>query len=247
MLQLPNEPISIGRVFATATQVWRATVSKTWVLALLLLVWTVLPYFLDPNLNTHNPVAWANTLPEKSIAAAVYFIVIIILYAAVFAQVRLLLAGQSNSFLGSLAISIANLGYLISALIFTAISLAIGFAVLIIPDIIMMVVFMAYFPLIIMDDLNPITAYKRCFELMLHHWVRAFTVLVVPSAIVFIIGTIIDLFGRHILVIAHPAGHGELWLFNHILRVVVGTLYLPFYAPLIMTLINDLKLRRANA
>jgi hypothetical protein len=246
MLQLPTQPISIGQVFATGARLWRATVSKTWLLALLLFVWCMLPYFLEPNLNTRNPFAWTHTLTERWLVGLIYFLVMLILYTAVFAQLRRLLAGQSSSFLRALGTGVTKLSFLVAAIICTGVSLMVGFMIILIPGIIMLIVFMVYFPLIIMDDLNPISAYKRCFDLILNHWWRAFFVLLIPTAVLFIIGTIIDLFGAHVLVITHPAGHGELWLFNHLVKIILGTLYLPFYAPLVVTLINDLKLRRAN-
>jgi hypothetical protein len=247
MLQLPNQPISIGRVFASGAQLWRATVSKTWFLALLLFAWGVLPYFLEPNLNTHNPFAWANNIVEQGLAAVIYFLAALILYAAVFAQLHRLLLEKPASVIGAIGTGIRKLSYLVVALIFAGVSLAAGFLALLIPGVIMMIVFMAYFPLIIMDDLNPIAAYKRCFELMLNYWFRAFFVLMIPTAILFIVGAIIDVFGTYVLVVAHPAGHGELWLFNHVVKIILGAIYLPFYAPLVVTLINDLKLRRAKA
>lgn len=242
MQPLANEVLTIGQIFSTSLRAWRDVVKKVQVLALLEFVWIMLPYFFEPTLNTRNPFAWVSYTSERWGLSLVYLLVMILFYVAVFHRTHRVLNNQSNSFIGALGVGVKKLPVMIAGFVLGGLSLMVGFALLLIPGIVMMVIFMVYFPMMIVDDLDPLTAYKRSFQNVLNHWWKTLVVIILPMVILLILGLIIEFFGRDILVITHPSG-GEIWVLHHVLKILLGAIYFPFYAVLMNVLLHDLKLR----
>lgn len=245
MLRFPDQPQSIYQVFGTSVDTWRSIVKKVQLPAFLMIIWVFLPYFLEPDINTFNPFIWVNKVSERWVFAVVYSLGIIILYAATFYSARLAIIGQLGSLFSALGVGVKKLWMLILALIIGGVSVMLGYMALIIPGIMLTVVFACYLPLIILDDLGPIAAYKRCFQLMGNHWWRTVVIIILPSLLFSVIGGVVDVLGIKVLVVPHPMGHGELWLFNHIVKLILSAAWLPFYVALMVTLIQDLKVREA--
>lgn len=242
MQPLANQVFTIGQIFSTSLRLWREVAKKVQVLALLEFVWIMLPYFFEPGINTRNPFAWIQHVSERWILSVIYLLVMMVFYVAVFYRTNKVLDAQPSSFMGALGVGLKKLPLLIIGFILCGLSLAVGFVLLLIPGIMMMIIFMVYFPLIIIDNLDPFTAYKRSVQIVLNHWWKTLMVVIIPMAIMVAISLFVEFITQDILVVTHPSG-GEIWLANHLLKILLGAIYLPFYAVLISVLLRDLKLR----
>jgi hypothetical protein len=242
MPQLPTQPVSIGRIFLTSLHSWPTVFKKTWLLSLLLFIWLALPFLFQPSLNTYDPFALAKQIEEKWWWAIIYLLGFMVFYVAAFYRTGKVLNQQPSSFGGALSIGLKRLWVMILAFIFCGVTLAIGYMALLIPGLVMMLIFMCYFPLIIMDNLNPITAYKDCFRLVWGNWWRTFFIIAPPTLLFSLLTGALDVEGIKLI---HSL-QNQTWLIISVIEIVVSATYFTFYTILLAVLLRDLKLRHAT-
>lgn len=242
MSMLPTTPLSIQQVYACSIKLWPLVVKKIYGLTLLLFVCALLPYLFEPKLNTFDPFIWSKTVAESWGIALIYIFILLIIYAAAYARAQAGLLEQKCNVIMALTVGVKKLGLLLIAMILGSIILTAGYMLLLIPGIIMTLVLTFYSPIIIVDNLGPFTAIKRCWDLVTDHWWRTAAVIALPTLIYFALCVIVEIIGSKLWTYAHPAG-GQIWLFSHISKLVLGMLYFPFATTLILVQLHDLKLR----
>lgn len=240
---LPNTQLSIWGIFKASLQGWTKVFLPVQGLALVAFLWGALPYFFIPELKAYQYNGVLVKVLDQAVATVIYLLGLLIFYAAVYHRTDKVLIEQKSSFWESILFGLKRLWLLVLAMIISAVALILGYAALVIPGIFLTVTLSFYYPMIVTEDKNAWEAFKACFQLIKGHWWRTAAVIIIPSIMVSIITAIIEFSLVKFYVALHPDS-GIIALYPHLVRWILGAIYFPFIATLILIQLNDLKIRK---
>jgi len=199
MWQLEQQPMTIKQVLNKGYELWLAAFKTEIGLLTLFFILSsasfvilelVIPAYFPDQLRAFAELQFVSLL---SIIGAVYFLGFSIIFAAIFSRLKYLNNGQALSIMGALCVGIRKLPVFIVALIIAVVTNLLAYSswlyqehyylaatILLFPGFYLIPVFNLYYALIIVEDLGPLAAYKRAFQLIWNNWWRTALVLVVP-------------------------------------------------------------------
>lgn len=246
MWQLPQQSLAWRQMVLVGYQFFKYSLRKMHVLFTLFLLWAAVPYVVMSATNTTTDDIFKAGWNIKIYGLlAIYLVVVFWLYGAYYHQLNLLMRNYVNSAGGSLWFAIKKLPVLIMAFILAFITNILGWMLFGIPGIYCLVVITLYYPLIMIDDLGPLTAFKRSFQLVKNNWWYSAFILLIPliasalltlivAGIVFIIGSIIQ-----------PPAY-IMTLIYIVMEIMLSALFLPMTAVVNSLQIHNLKIRNST-
>jgi len=121
----------------------------------------------------------------------------------------------------------------------------IGLCLFILPGIFLLVALYIYWPLIVIEKQNPLSAFVNSIALTWGSWWRTLLVLIFINICVFIVYMILNFI---LLFLPHWIFHSQALLGNMILRdivrIIIGTLFYPWFVAAAVVLLHDFKVRK---
>ncbi len=244
MALFSSERLSVGQIFATSFRLWKVVFAKVQLLAFLAFIWGALPYIFLSDLDATRLSMFSNKTVEEVILSVIYLLGLIWFFAAVYRRAYQVLNLQGGGLLNALWIGLKKLLPLIPALIISGVVLTASYLVFLIPGVIVMVILIFYYPLIVVDDLGPLVAFKRCFNLVWGDWVRTAVVVLVPTILFAAVSISIEMGGWGFFSAIYPLS-GKSSIYHHLVKLVFGAFYFPFFVTLVLVQLNDLKIRKS--
>lgn len=243
--QLPDKALNPLEVWKIGFRLWKSTFKHIQLLTLYLVVWLFLPFFLFGGINftDHNLVTQQNI--EQALFIPVYTLVTLVIYTTVYFRLSYELKNEHKpTFRESIPVTFKKVIWLIPAVFISVASLVAGYFFFVLPGIYLTVVLSLYYPLIIIDDLGPFAAIKRCLQLISGKWWHTACVVLVPTSLFLLIAALIEHFtvGIGNAAFTQPSPT-ETWIIHHIAKMVLATVYFPYYAAIVVVQLHNLKVQ----
>lgn len=248
MFEFPESALGIRESWVYAQKLWLFLVPKIQWLAVIAILWAVLPYFLIAELNTHHVQITGSALMERIPAVVVHMIVLMFLYSAIYHVAKFAINGERSNYWQIALLSAKSLVMLIPAVILSVAVTFGGFLLLIIPGFYVLLVLTFYYPLIILDDLNFWTALQRVFKLVQKNWWYTFGVLGIPMLAFLAVNMFVEYctIGFYWDNFILPVASLKMWFFHHIIKIILGAWFFPLFVALTITHLHNLKVRYAQ-
>lgn len=244
MWQLPGETLPIKGILASSYLFLKTYFLQLRILLAAFFIWLTLPYIY---LSWHDYIiieklTGADYIKFGSLSF-IYLAGVFLIYGSVFHQTYLLMHQHHKPVGFSLFAVLRRLPWLMIALIIASITNLLGYALLVLPGIYLITVITLYYPLIIIDNLNPIDGYKKALLLIWNNWWRTSFVLAVPLLFSFLlmIGATVLAARMEVIFGIDPVIMHFVYTF---IQIIATLLFLPISATVTLLQINDLKLRR---
>lgn len=243
MFEFPENPMSIRQCWESAEKLWKFLIPTIQVTAIISVIWWVLPYFILLRLNTSQIHIINRIIVENILFVPIYFLGILYLIAMIYNQAKFAIRGEKPTLSHLLLLSAKGLLKLIPALLIALILAAGGYILLIVPGIYVTLALIIYYPAIIIDDMDPVTAMRHVLELIKNHWWFTFGVIGIP---------VLAFWGIVIVIEHYTIGVGmnainntvslKIWFLHHIVRIIFSAFFYPLLVSLIITQFHNLKL-----
>jgi len=233
MFSFSSQPQTITEVFNDGWMIYKQTFKSVWWWVFVLMIITSLPLLSSTFIHrevTHG-LSWEDAAYSLfNLVVSAYFVSVIL--HRIYAVVR---KGDVNI---GLSTQIAKQKYLtvLLALLIVSILLVLGLTAFLIPGIFIFVLFIFFMPAILFDDKSSIDAIKYSTSLVWGNWWFTFVVILIPV----IVMTIIQLLLAILMGLENYMGMA-------IVKIVLGTLFVPYFNSLILVQYNNLKMREKKA
>jgi hypothetical protein len=242
MYAKPTAPQRIGQVLDGAFRLTRASLGRTWPLALCAgLVGALASIYqlfsgLEPAALARSPVFW--------IAYVVGIFASLLFIAAIFLRIDAVASGAETA-PNPLAGALRRLPALFALTLLYVLAIVVGTVLLIVPGILFSVSLMLATPILLLDGKGPFAALSGSHRLVWGHWWRTFSIISIGGVIVMVLYFVIAFAAGFI---APMVGARDPVLAGTIVLVVViglvSTAITPFFSSLVLNVYWELKLRR---
>jgi hypothetical protein len=250
--ELPAAPLSIGGVLDSAIRLYRDSIRRTLVVALLYsavlfgfgLVFAVAmgKGGVTPNKDPRQVFAFLRS-PVVMGGMVIAMLVSIALYGALFKTLSTWAqSGQSLSLGDALAVGVRRLPTVVLGIIVSALAIAVGFVLLVIPGLYLIGKFPLWVAAVFVDDVSAMEGLRRSWRLTRGRWWRGAVIITVALIMIYVFGLAFGLLAGAIGVLAHLSLVGTQvvsQLFSAISNIVV----LPMFASILIVMYHDFKLR----
>lgn len=267
MWQLPSQPFGIGRALINSFKLWGVSLGRLLPFSLLFLIWTVLPAFfveVSPRDIGFYISMFQRVDPVIAVLlfAAIFIIfygILSIFYGALCFRLQQFITGQTASFSSALNVGLKKMPALLLAMIMVLVTLGVGTVLLVIPVLFFYMVLQFCFPLLVIEDISPWAAYKKCFHLVWGSW---WYVAIVSLIIAFFFMVMMGLvFSGLEIMLGEPISYDVLvgalqtplstrtfheFLSMTVTEIVVGSLLFPLLVSMLFVLLHNLRLRLAQ-
>lgn len=254
MYQRPSEPLSIGGVLDNGIALFKASLAKTFPLALAGGLLSTLPEIV-------TRVTGRGSLQEALVGGSIGLplgVVAIssLLTMAAYLAVLSIQDGISNN--RSVAIDeavlagLTRLPAMLGASILYGVAIFVGLILLIVPGIIISVYWILYVIAVIADQKGPVQSLGYSYQLIKGYWWRTAAILGVLGIIAMVLYTALIMFvaGGVIGGAMGGAMGGEestgLLIFTFVVTPLIAAVMTPFFYAILLEMYNDLKLRRGG-
>lgn len=259
MYARPGTPRSIGGVLDDAIRLYRASLSSCWLLALLsgLLasatsLYTTL-HLGALGLNRVNTVAGATAFMSRLQAMGsspvewggdlLVALVWLVFHAAILRRQDGVAMDRPESLGGVLGFVLARLPGLVVGGIVWAITLTVGFILLVVPGVWAWGQLQLWLVALCTEDIGPFKALGRSWRLIEHHWWRATTTVGVIFIVVLVLGMSEGVFVGVAVALFHVDTVAVLML-TQLISVAVSVFTAPLLTATMLAMFYDLRLRR---
>lgn len=239
----PSRPLGIGEVLDGGLRLFRASVLKCLPFAALAAVAGQLPAAYDlargrqlQETVVRDPLWWA--------LYAVVMLVSILMWVVILRRQHLIASGAALAARAELFAAVARLPAVIGVYLLSALAVALGLILLLVPGIYLMTALSMSLPLAVIERFGPRGALARSRELVRGNWWRLTTIFTVIVAIVLVIYALAGLGG---LVLTPLLGTADLTVVAAVagaILLVLTAFTLPLYTALLLVAYHDLKVRR---
>jgi hypothetical protein len=171
-------------------------------------------------------------------------LLVLLVLAACFRAISAAYLGEHATAGESLRFAVARLPALLGAYVLVALSLVLGFVVLVIPGIYLGVALSMTFPALLFERLGPGAAYRRSFSLVGGHWWRTFGTLLLTFLILVVLTAALGGGLGAVLGSAAPGDETLAAIFLTLLNIVLAVILYPVAAAILTVLYYDLRVRK---
>jgi hypothetical protein len=259
MYALPRAPRPIGGVVDDVFHLYRASFSRCWALALIAAVLTgANSLYLQQQLRGLTPrgaatPASAMTLMNQlhalqhSAGVLVSYLAMMLIWvvirAAILCRQHAVAMGDEDTAGAALGFGLRRLPSMIGAGIVWALAIGVGMLLLLIPGIWLWGRFELWLAALCVEDLGPLKALGRSWQLIEGNWWRATTIMTV----VLIIIMVLSLTGGAVVGVVVGVSHGNLPSINlasTLVTAVINIFTIPILTAAMLSIYYDCKLRR---
>jgi hypothetical protein len=250
--ELPAAPLSIGGVLDSAIRLYRDSMRRSWILALLYsitlalfgFVWAVAlaKSMVTPNKDPRAMLA-AMLAPGMMIGLAVATLISFVFYGALMKTLSTWSQGNQALPIGeAIAVGLRRLPAVILGSVISALAIGIGFVLLVIPG----VYFFGKMPLwmaaVFVDDVGAMEGLRRSWRLTRGRWWRGAVILTVAIIMIYVFALAFGLVGGAIGALAHLSISAR-EIINQLLSIASNMIVLPMFASILIVMYHDFKLR----
>jgi hypothetical protein len=197
--------------------------------------------------NTDTPVTAqddGDALVGGLITRLIGILLVLLVLAACFRAISAAYMGERATAGESLRFAVARLPALLGAYFLVALSLIVGFIVLVIPGIYLGVALSMVFPALLFERLGPGAAYSRSFSLVSGNWWRTFGTLLVTFLILVVLTAALGGGLGALLGAAAPGDEALAAIFLTLLNILLAIILYPIAASILTVLYYDLRVRK---
>jgi hypothetical protein len=250
--ELPAAPLSIGGVLDNAIRLYRDSIRRTWVIALLYsvvlfgfgLVFAVIlgKGAVTPNKDPRQVFAFLGS-PVVVAAMVIAMLVSMTLYGAMFKTLSAWARGDQSLSLGAaVGVGVRRLPAVLLGVLVNALAIGIGLLLLVIPGLYFIGKFPLWVAAVFVDDVSAMEGLRTSWRLTRGRWWRGAAIITVALIMIYVFGIAFGLVAGAIGVFAHLsvlATQVVSQLFSAISNIIV----IPMFASILVVMYHDFKLR----
>jgi hypothetical protein len=249
--ELPTAPLSIGGVLDSAIRLYRDSIRRSWILALLYsVILGIFGFFWS--LAVNEAVVPGSKPSFQTLAAifspaaiagfAVATLVSMTFYGALMKTLSLWAKGdESHSLGGVIAVGVRRLPAVVLGAVVFVLAMMIGLILLVVPGIYIFGKFQLWMPAIFVDDASAMDAIGISWRLTRGRWWRGTAILTVALIMLYVF-SLPQALVSGIITVSHwnPV---ESAIVTQLIAVVSSTIVVPMFAAILIVMYHDFKLR----
>jgi hypothetical protein len=250
--ELPAAPLSIGGVLDSAIRLYRDSIRRSWILALLYsvalgifgLVWALtLGDLVVPAKQDLRQILALMFSPVMLVTLAIGIVVSFVFYGALMKTLSAWAQGNQALPLGTaIAIGLRRLPTVILGCIVNGLAVAIGFILLISPGLYIFGKMPLWMAAVFVDDVGAMEGLRRSWRLTRGRWWRGATIITVAGIMIYVFALAFGLLAGAIGALAHLSLTGR-EVINQLFTVASNMIVLPMFASILVVMYHDFKLR----
>ena len=250
MYQRPSEPLSIGGVLDNGIALFKATVTKTFPLALVGGLLSTLPELVTrvTGLGPLQSALLAGNIALPMGMVAIASLLTMAAYLGVLAIQDAISNNRSMAIDEAVLAGLTRLPAMFGASILYGVAVVFGMILLVVPGIIISVYWILYAIAVIADRKGPVQSLGYSYQLIKGYWWRTATILGVLGIIAMVLYTALIVFvaGGVIGGVMESEESTGLLIFTFVVTPLVTAVLTPFFYAILLVTYNDLKLRRGG-
>jgi hypothetical protein len=250
--ELPAAPLSIGGVLDSAIRLYRDSIRRSWVLALLYsaalavfgLVWALtLGNVVGPAKPDPRQIFAMMFSPVMLVTLAVGTVVSFVFYGALMKTLSAWAQGNEALPLGTaIAIGVRRLPAVLLGCIINGLAVAIGFILLIVPGVYIFGKMPLWMAAVFVDDVGAMEGLRRSWRLTRGRWWHGAVIITVAVIMIYVFALAFGLVSGAIGALAHLSLTGR-QVINQLFAVASNMIVLPMFASILIVMYHDFKLR----
>lgn len=246
MYVLSKKPQTIYQVFLSSLKFWKEYFWQLLFSVFITVLFGSLPAFIVPRLPMITLDMLFQFVSNNWHFILAYLIIMIFLMGFVIHRAYALMYKTKATTLNSFYLALKKLPYLIIALVIYDITVFLGVIAFVIPGVGFIVLLSMYFIVIMVENANPFSGFKKSWLMVTNYWWHVFAVLLLLTVFTYIASYLVGRLSVDLWVIAHPIGQGHLGLGTRLLRLIADLIFFPYYLTTLMVLYQDLKIRNSK-
>lgn len=243
MFTLPNQPQTIGETLDTGFKLYFKSFPSVFFISLLMnSLWLI-------NSLVYGPDALQESIVAQDVAGIFGLIFVLLMVYLIF---QIAIIHRINNFAHNTMVSVGEsfqLGFklflpMILATILNALILMLGFVLLIIPGIALAIYLMLFPVAMVTESRGPVDALQRSMDLVKQNWWRSMLIVTVVMIVYSILYSVVAIGFTVSIAINPPEDVNDYAIFFDLVGALIGTLLGPLAFAMLITLFNDLKIRR---
>lgn len=255
--ELPAAPLSIGGVLDSAIRLYRDSMRRSWVLALLYsvalgvfgLVWALslgnlaLGNVVGPAKPDARQILAMMFSPVMLVTMTIGIVVSFVFYGALMKTLSAWAQGNQSLPIGTaIAIGVRRLPAVILGCIINGVAVAIGFVLLIVPGVYVFGKMPLWMAVVFVDDVGAMEGVRRSWRLTRGRWWRGAAIITVAVIMIYVFTLAFALAAGAISAFAHLSLTGS-QVINQLLTLASNMIVLPMFASILIVMYHDFKLR----
>ena len=250
MYQRPSEPLSIGGVLDNGIALFKASLARTFPLALAGGLLSTLPEIVTrvTGLGSLQDALVGGSIGLPLGVVAISSLLTMAAYLAVLSIQDGISNNRSVAIDEAVLTGLTRLPAMLGASILYGVAIFIGMILLIVPGIIISVYWILYTIAVIADQKGPVQSLGYSYQLIKGYWWRTAAILGVLGIIAMVLYTALIMFVAG-GVIGGAMGSEEsmgLLIFTFVVTPLIAAVMTPFFYAILLEMYNDLKLRRGG-
>ena len=246
MFALPSARQSIWQLYQISFKFWKVGFKEYSPLMLICAVVAALPHFFIPELNTFHLHRTFELFKYRWLFSLFYTVFVVYAFIAILYRIDMILIEKEGHIGEALFVGLKKLPVVILSFLISIIAVLLGFALFVIPGLIVAILLSMYFVLIIVDNEGLITAFNHSCDLVRNNWWRTAIILLVPSILYWVIVWLLESHTVKVWIYKSFFSGGEIWVLHNLSRIVLNIIYFPWFCALMLLQLNDLKLRNVK-
>jgi hypothetical protein len=250
--ELPAAPLSIGGVLDSAIRLYRDSLRKSWILALLYSliigvfssVWALsLAKAVTPGTNDPRRLIASMLSPAAISGFALAMVISLVFYGALVKTITAWAKGDETLSLGSaLAAGARRLPGMVLGLVLSLLAIMIGFILLLIPGIYVMGKLQLWMTAMFLDEAGAVEALGISWRLTRGRWWRGSVILTVALILLYVFSLALGLAAGLINALAHLSVTDNV-IIQQLFAAVANLIVLPLFVAILVVMYHDFKLR----
>ncbi len=250
MYQRPSEPLSIGGVLDNGIALFKASMAKTFPLALVGGLLSTLPELVTrlTGLGSLQGALVGGNIALPLGVVAVTSLLTMAAYLGVLSIQDAISNNRSMAIDEAVLAGLTRLPAMLGASILYGIAVVFGMILLVVPGIIISVYWILYTIAVIGDRKGPVQSLGYSYQLIKGYWWRTATILGVLGIIAMVLYTALIMFvaGGVIGGVMESEESMGLLIFTFVVTPLIAAVLTPFFYAILLVTYNDLKLRRGG-
>jgi hypothetical protein len=250
--ELPAAPLSIGGVLDSAIRLYRDSMRRSWVLALLYsvalavfgLVWAfTLGDVVGPAKPDPRKVFATMFSPVVLAAVAIGTVVSFVFYGALMKTLSAWAQGNQSLPIGTaIGIGLRRLPAVILGCIINGLAITIGLFLLIVPGVYVFGKLPLWMAAVFVDDVGAMESLRRSWRLTRGRWWRGAAIITVAVIMIYVFALAFGLLATAINALVHLGFTGS-QVISQLFAVASNMIVLPMFASILIVMYHDFKLR----
>lgn len=249
MYQRPSEPLSIGGVLDNGIQLYKASVVKTFPLALAAGLISSLPqiYTQITGLGSYETALLGDSMGSVLGVVLITSLLAMAAYLAVLSIQDAMSNNRTMAIDEAVLTGLTRLPAMLGASILYVLAIIFGMILLIVPGIIISVYWILYAIAVVADRKGPVQSLGYSYQLIKGYWWRSATILGVLGIIAMVLyAALIMLVVGGVINAPGSEESTGLVIFTSLATALVSAAVAPLYYAILLVMYNDLKLRRGG-